>query len=40
MILAISVEPTAEPVTVEELKQWARLDHNDLDDTIHGLLRA
>lgn len=40
MSLIVSVEPTAEPVTLAEAKIHLRVDHGELDDLITGLIKS
>jgi uncharacterized phiE125 gp8 family phage protein len=36
--IIISVEPTVEPITVSELKFWARIDGSDEDTVLGGII--
>lgn len=35
-----TVAPTELPVTLDEAKQWARIDHSDHDDMVNALISA
>ncbi len=36
----VTEEPSAEPVTVDELKDWARIDGSDEDTVIEGIIKT
>ena len=38
--LSVSVEPTLEPVSLAEMKDWLRIDHTSDDDLISGLVAS
>jgi len=38
--VTVSVEPTAEPVTVDDLKTYMRLDSSTYDDMLEGYIKA
>lgn len=40
MSLSCTVQPTAEPVSLIEVKDWLRVDTDDENDLLQGLLRA
>jgi uncharacterized phiE125 gp8 family phage protein len=38
--LGVVTEPSSEPITVDELKLWARIDGDDEDTMIEGLIKT